>query len=219
MRVSLGLLTVVALMAACSGKPAPVAQARALCRYETLGADQPALFPASVEAKAPIQLMGDQVGCPSKTASCPRSDSVAPGEVVLVGNGLDDYACIYKTGEPYRSSGWLPISVLRTMPALTTANATRWAGAWQTELGLITIAGPGPFRVEGKSGQGASKYRRPRWAQFRGEGIPSGDTMAVVDRQCRVTLRLVGEFLVAADNHQCSDLALKMDDIYWRAKK
>ncbi|MCA1633634.1 MAG: hypothetical protein LC802_07935 [Acidobacteria bacterium] len=45
---------------------------------------------------------------------------------------------------------------------------------------------------------------------------PAGNVLTVEEDSCRVTLRLVGDYLVASDNSECGGMNVRFDGVYRR---
>ena len=55
--------------------------------------------------------------------------------------------------------------------------------------------------------------------EVHAEAAPAGNVLALRDDPCALTLRLVGHYLVAADNGECGGANVRFDGVYRRKKR
>jgi hypothetical protein len=178
--------------------------------------------------------------CPALTEACRERAYLVPGNGVIVGPEANGFRCaIYLATNGQSRAGWLPATGLILLPP---ALAPDWSGRWTAgPEQTITISHneSGAWVLEGEATYGARDPERVR----RG-GVNMGNFSATVAReeveggafmsftegaettlafdkgepgQCRVSLRLVGPWLVATDNGSCGGHNVSFSGIYRRA--
>lgn len=169
-------------------------------------------------------------GCPAITASCRRSAYVFHGDQVLVGTVKG--ALIYATytdlgGTP--TTGWLPLTSIKRI-ALPKQNISAWIGSWNYDYSMIDIIRghrPGWLKASGMAAWGMHDPERVRrgdinTGDFEGEAALAGDRILFgpapgsEDDDCRVSLRLIGPYLVVVDNDNCGGMNVTFSGIYRR---
>ena len=169
-------------------------------------------------------------GCPALTASCRRGAYLVRGNQLLIGEvrGALVYAA-YTDGGGTATIGWLPkASVARiAVPKQTIA---AWIGSWNYDYTTIDITrglGPGRLKAIGMAVWGMHDPERVRrgginTGDFEGEATLTGDrirfgpTSGSEDSDCRVSLRLIGPYLAAADNGNCGGANVSFTGVYRR---
>ncbi len=95
----------------------------------------------------------------------------------------------------------------------------QWVGVWQDGPARITVQRSpisGQLHIEGH----AAWPKRPTedFGEFRIAGIPTNGIVTtdqtVPSNECHVAMRLVGEFLVAADDSHCGGLDVSFEGVY-----
>lgn len=165
-----------------------------------------------------VYFHGDEEGCPG--AKCRKAAYVIPGDELLVSRGFGDWLCAWY--QPPRGSetvGWIPahqLSVAATAPSPTPA---RWVGDWEFGIQSLKISretkAGGRLRVEGVAfwrGLGDNIHTGGVSASAR----PDGNVLVAEEDICRVTLRLVGDYIVATDNSKCGGMNVRFDGVYRR---
>jgi hypothetical protein len=161
----------------------------------------------------------DDGACPdAANPACRQERFVAPGERVLVSRTYRTFACAWQqlpTGDEI--VGWLPAESLKTIE--TARGSEEWAGAWWNHDNALRVerdAVSGRLRVTGQAywhgGFGGTDVIH--FGFVRAEAEPKGDKLDLQERDCRVTLRLLGSFLVASDNGRCGGVSVRFDGVY-----
>ena len=177
-------------------------------------------------ARVPFYRGDDTPGCPALTARCRLRAYLVAGDLVLIGtsNGTLVEAG-FTSGSGRVTIGWLPARSVQRIPT-PAATPAGWQGSWSSDDAEIDIA-PGPrgrLTVSGEATWGSHDPERVRrlgvnYGNFSGEAAPTGASMTIVDKDdsgCRVSLRLIGPYLLANDAMQCGGVNVTFSGIYRR---
>ena len=173
-----------------------------------------------------VYFQRDDEGCPGPAAKCGQKAYVVPGDQVLVSHSFGDWVCAwYQPARGSETVGWLSAAQLgvTTTPAPNPPPAS-WLGAWgfyDNSLRLTRGKARGALRVEGDATWVGANPGNVHVGEVSGEAAPAGNVLAVGDGgeyDCRLTLRLVGPYLVASDNKQCGGANVTFDGVYRRKK-
>lgn len=166
---------------------------------------------------------GDEEGCPGPAAKCRQKAYVTTGDEVIVSHAFGDWMCSwYQPARGRETVGWIQAQRLEVSNAGADARPANWLGAWEFYDGSLSVrrgARPGSLRVSGEAFWRGANPENIHTGEFSGEAAPAGNVLTVRDDVCRVTLRLVGAYLVAGDNKQCGGVNVTFDGVYRRKKK
>jgi hypothetical protein len=168
-----------------------------------------------------VYFRGDDGDCPlGPDAKCRLKSYLIPGDEVIVTRRYGRYVCAWfqppKGGE---TVGWLPADKLAVRAVSSAPPTAAWVGEWRFYDNSISVrrdARTGRLRLEGQAfwkGLGDNVHV----GEIGGEAAPRGDEIAVEEDECRVSLRLVGPFLVVNDNGRCGGLNVTFDGVYRKA--
>ena len=172
-----------------------------------------------------VYFSGDEEGCPGASAKCRQKAYIVPGDEVLTSRTFGDWVCAWF--QPARGSetvGWLPADRLNVSEPSARPTLAFWLGAWGfrgNSLRLSRGRGAGALRVEGDATWVGVNPGNVHVGDVSGEAAPAGNVLSVGggdEYDCRLTLRLVGPYLVAADNKQCGGANVTFDGVYRRRK-
>lgn len=167
-------------------------------------------------------------GCPSLAPVCKLKPYVLPGDRVVTSDRSGNYmqATFQKGRTP--TSGWLSADRLQIQPADPHPPLSAWAGDWRRYDDHIAIrAGPdGTLRLDGDAyypSAHPSVQQRPggpNLGELGGAARVQGATATYSDGDdsfsCRVTLRLIGPYLAAADNNNCGGHNVSFTGVWTR---
>jgi hypothetical protein len=164
---------------------------------------------------------GEDEGCPGPDAKCRLKAYVVAGDALVVSRAFGDYVCAwFQPARGYETVGWLRANQLEVSgPDASPAHA-RWLGEWGLHSnGLKITRGvkAGELRVEGSAtwhGLGDNVHV----GEVNASAAPVGDTLTLEDDICGITLRLVGDFLVADDNGDCGGVNVTFGGVYRKKK-
>jgi hypothetical protein len=166
---------------------------------------------------ARIHFLNDDEGCPSPEVKCETKRYLITGDQVVVSRKFGAWICAWY--QPRRGSetvGWLPADKL-VMLALPAAHATqRWTGLWkygEKTLDIQRTAKPDFLKVTGHAvweGVGANAHV----GGVEAVAQPQGNELILVEEECRVALKLVGDYIVASDNSGCGGVNVRFNGVY-----
>jgi len=164
---------------------------------------------------------GEDEGCPAPGAKCVRKAYVVAGDALVVSRAFGEYACAwFRPARGYETVGWLRADQLELAEADANPPASRWLGEWVMHENGFTIrrdAKAGVLRVEGSAtwhGVGDNVHV----GEVNASAAPAGNTLTLEDDICTITLRLVGDFIVADDNGECGGVNVTFDGVYRKKK-
>jgi hypothetical protein len=164
-------------------------------------------------------------GCPEKGDICRTRLSVVYGKEVLVNKRRSGFLCAYfPVDNGDGNAGWISEQDLVSEPSPDSNPPLKgWAGRWMRGDDVIKL------RLSGKSLAGHGNAYWPaknvfpeNLGGFDAESRPIGDHAEFVEDAgdssgCKVTMTLVGTYLVVSDNHVCGGMNVTFDGIYSRA--
>lgn len=175
------------------------------------------------ERGARAYFYGDEEGCPGPAAKCRQRAYVVPGDEVIVSRTFGDWVCSwYQPARGRETVGWIPAQRLSVSPPDARPPLAAWLGAWEfygNELRLGRGGRAGALRVEGEATWVGANPGNVHTGGVSGEAVPAGNVLEVEEDICRVTLQLVGTYLVADDNNECGGLNVTFSGVYRRKGK
>lgn len=164
---------------------------------------------------------GEDGGCPGPDAKCRLKAYVVAGDALVVSRTFGEYVCAwFQPARGYETTGWLRADQLELSAADASPPASRWLGEWELHSNGLTISRgtkAGELRVEGSAtwhGLGDNVHV----GEVNASAAPDGHTLTLEDDICKITLRLVGDFLVADDNGDCGGVNVTFDGVYRKKK-
>ena len=152
---------------------------------------------------------------------CRQKVFLIPGNEVIVSKSFGDWLCAwYQPPKGGETVGWIPAEQLSVAEAETNPPPARWLGSWefyQNSLDIRRGAETGTLAVEGDAlwrGLGDNVHM----GGVKGKGRPAGNVLTIEEEICRVTLRLVGNYLVASDNSDCGGMNVRFNGVYRRKR-
>jgi hypothetical protein len=168
---------------------------------------------------------GEDEGCPGPAAKCRQKAYLIPGDEVVTSRTFGDWVCAwYQPARGSETVGWLAAD--RLAPVETTANPAlaSWLGTWSfydNEVRLSRGRRAGTLSVGGEATWVGVNPGNVHTGELSGEAAPAGAALTLGDEgeyDCRATLRLVGPYLVVADNRQCGGVNVTFDGVYRKKK-
>jgi hypothetical protein len=171
---------------------------------------------------ARIHFFKDDEGCPLYDVKCELKSYLITGDQVLVSRRYGPWICAwYQPAKGSETVGWLPADKL-VIPARAAAPPALkdWIGLWKYDRQTLNI------RREGKSGllkvKGYAIWEGAR-ANVHVGGIeavaqPRGNELVLVEEECRVNVKLVGNYIVASDNSGCGGVNVRLNGVYRRGR-
>lgn len=221
-------LVLLALVCACAAAAAQEAGGDPAnwCRNGAFAREAGELRTARVTGKKNerAHFYGEDEGCPGPAAKCRQKAYVIPGDEVVVSRAFGDWLCAWH--QPARGPetvGWLAAGRLAVAEPAAAPLAS-WLGEWEfydNALRLSRAQTAGALRVEGDATWVGANPGNVHVGEVEGEAAPAGGVLRVGgddEQDCRLTLRLVGAYLVASDNKRCGGLNVTFDGVYRRKR-
>lgn len=225
-RYALGLLLVMCGAAARASAQDDGGNPANLCRNGAFTEDAAEFRTARVTGRrgSRVHFSGDDEGCPGPAEKCRQKAYLIPGDEVLVSRAFGDWVCAwYQPARGAESVGWLPADRLAVSEPPARPPLAAWLGEWgfyDNSLRLGRGRGPGALRVAGDASWVGVNPGNVHVGEVSGEATPAGNALTVGDEDgCRLTLRLVGAYLLASDNKRCGGLNVTFDGVYRRRGK
>jgi hypothetical protein len=171
---------------------------------------------------ARIHFFKDDDDCPSYTVKCETKSYLITGDQVLVSRKYGQWICAwYQPQKGSETVGWLQADklLMSESPAARPALAN-WIGLWKYGKKSLDI------RRDGKTGllkvKGYAIWEGSRDNVHLGgvEAVaqPEGNQLVLVEEECRVTLKLVGDYLVADDNSGCGGVNVRFNGVFRKGR-
>jgi hypothetical protein len=171
-----------------------------------------------------VHFYGDEEGCPGPAAKCRQKAYVIPGDEVLTSRTFGDWVCVwYQRARGAETVGWLPADRLDTVATAEKPSLASWLGTWgfyDNELRLSRGRRAGVLRVSGDATWQGVNPGNVHVGELSGEAAQAGGVLRLGEdpEECRATLRLVGPYLVVADNKRCGGVNVTFDGVYRKKK-
>jgi len=160
----------------------------------------------------------DGEGCPGPT--CRLRSYLVPGDQVIVARSFGDWLCAwYQPARGPETVGWIKAHELSVAEPERDPPAARWEGEWgyyENGLSVRREARTGRLSVSGNASWRGANPGQVNVGAFEAKGAPAGGVLKLGDDTCRVTLWLVGPYLLAEDNKQCGGFNVTFDGVYRR---
>ncbi|HZI19135.1 MAG TPA: hypothetical protein VEY09_11115 [Pyrinomonadaceae bacterium] len=222
MRAHLVNLCLLFLLAACSAEARAQSDANPdnWCRNGLFTREEGELRLArvSTEPAGRVHFWGDDDDCPDGPAArCRLKSYLVAGDEMIVSRRRGGFVCAWF--QPRRGGetvGWLPADRLLIGENAPEPPPAAWAGHWKFYDSFIEIKRgrrAGELVVEGQAywkGLGDNVHV----GEINSALTPRGGRAIVEDDTCRVSLRLVGPYLVVNDNKQCGGVNVTFDGVY-----
>lgn len=167
-----------------------------------------------------------ETDCPGKE-SCRGKAYVVPGDRLIVSRSFGDFGCAwFEPAEGLPRIGWIKLASLKFSNTLTKAPLTAWLGEWRYAdnsikfthnklAGFLNVTGDALWRGAGDNVHIGELDERVE---------PNGNTLKVGATEtdefaCKVTMQLIGEFLVADDNMRCGGANVTFSGVYRRTRR
>lgn len=166
---------------------------------------------------ARIHFFSDDEGCPNYDVKCEMKSYLITRDQVLVSRRHGSWICgWYQPRKGSETVGWLPADKLVMSAPLRPPTLKNWIGMWKYGKQSLDI------RRDGKTGflkvKGYAVWEGARGNTHVGgiEAVaqPQGDELALVEEECRVKLKLVGDYLVARDNSECGGVNVRLNGVF-----
>ena len=168
-----------------------------------------------------IHFFTDTDDCPANKAKCMTSSYLIPGDRVLISKTYGPWVCSwYQPQKGSETVGWLPAESLVVPSEQDTPPALEgWVGLWKyydQSINIRRSSKAGFLEVNGEAfwhGVGDNVHV----GSVEDSAQPQGSEL-ILNGYCKVTLRLVGDYIVASDNSQCGGANVRFNGVYWRGR-
>jgi hypothetical protein len=169
-----------------------------------------------------IYFYGDErEDCP-QGKNCRLKSYLIPADEIIVSRTLGGYVCSWF--QPRKGSetvGWINVDNLEWIETNQKPAANDWLGEWRFYDNSITISKsktPDLFDVKGNAvwkGLGDNVHV----GELDESGKPSANTLKLGEKDteeyaCKVSMQLVGKFLIVADNMNCGGANVTFSGVY-----
>lgn len=191
-----------------------------MCRNGLFAQQNDSFALARVTGADRAHFLDDMDGCPNSAAACRRKAYVLPGDRVVIGRSRGGYVCAYFPNKVGGSAGWMPRERLAPLPF--SSKPEQWLGRWADGDNWLRIA-----RVKGNLRVSGMAYWPSAHPSLKDR--PGGPNMGEIDGalrlagnraeepECRVTMHLLGDVLVASDPHRlCDGMNVTFSGVYLR---
>ena len=113
--------------------------------------------------------------------------------------------------------GWIPVSRWHTANS-SPQPVSRWIGVWQNETAKITLRSEDDVRldVQGHAVRDLGLATEDIYGDFAISGEPKNGVVTGTgdENGCKISVRLLGDYLVAADNGACGGMGVSFSGMY-----
>jgi len=170
---------------------------------------------------ARIHFFNDDDDCPRYDVKCEMKSYLITGDEVLVSRKYGQWICgWYQPKKGGETVGWLQADKLVLAAPPARPPLKNWLGLWKYEgksLNIRRDGKTGALKVKGYAiweGAGANVHLGGVEAVAR----PEGNELVLVEEECRVSLKLVGQYLIARDNSECGGVNVRFNGVYRKGR-
>jgi hypothetical protein len=193
------------------------------CRNGLFASDEAGFKLAKVGGNwtARVHFFSDDDDCPLYEVKCETKRYLVTGDQLLVSRRYGQWVCgWYQPRKGGETVGWLLADklVLSEPPARPTL--ANWVGSWKYAGKTLDIRRDGKtglLKVKGYAiweGVGGNVHVGGVEAVAR----PEGDDLVLVEEECRVSLKLVGDYLVGKDNSGCGGVNVRLNGVFRKGR-
>lgn len=169
---------------------------------------------------ARIHFLNDDDGCPGPEVKCETKSYLVTGDQVLISRRYGAWVCgWYQPRKGGETVGWLPANKLVMAEPPAPPDLQSWIGLWKYDRKTLDIRRDGrsdSLKVKGYAiWEGVNANVHVGGVEAAAQ--PRGNELVLVEEECRVTLKLVGDYLVAADNSGCGGVNVRFDGVFRKA--
>ena len=168
-----------------------------------------------------VYFYDDSRDCPNDK-NCRTKSYVIPRDEVIVSRNFGKWSCVWF--QPKKGSetvGWIASDKLQFIESNRTLETVDWLGKWnyagnQIEIGkgktadALTITGSAFWKGSGNN---------IHVGELDESSKPAGNELKIGENEtgeygCKVTMRLVGKYLIVSDNLQCGGVNVTFSGVY-----
>jgi hypothetical protein len=171
---------------------------------------------------ARVYFYDDADDCPKPDAKCRQKAYVVPGDALIVSRTFGEWMCAwYQPSKGRETVGWIAAKQLSVAEPDKNPPLANWLGTWEFYSDSLDIkrgAKAGMLHVEGEAFWHGANPENIHTGAVDTEAAPAGNVLRLAQDEdiCKMTLRLVGDFLVADDNGDCGGANVTFDGVYRR---
>ena len=165
----------------------------------------------------------DSDDCPAGK-NCSRKAYVVGGDKLLVSRSYKGFACSWYVAPNGRETvGWIPERSIKISQPNARPPLSKWLGSWKysdSEISFTDNKLAAFLNITGDAfwkGLGDNIHV----GELDGRSAPEGNLLEYSEGDdeydCRVTMRLIGDYLVVADNLKCGGVNVTFSGVYRRA--
>ena len=168
-----------------------------------------------------IYFYDDNRDCPNDK-NCRTKSYVVPGDKLIVSRSFGEWACSwYQPKKGSETVGWIASEKLEFIESNRNPETIEWLGKWnyggnQIEIGKsktadsLTITGSAFWKGSGDN---------IHVGELDDSSKPDGNELKIGEKEtgeydCKVTMRLVGKYLIVSDNLQCGGVNVTFSGVY-----
>jgi hypothetical protein len=170
---------------------------------------------------ARVHFFSDEDDCPVYEAKCETKRYLVTGDQLVVSRTYGRWVCgWYQPRKGGETVGWLLADKLVVSEPPARPAPASWVGLWKyagKSLDIRRDGKPGLLKVKGHAiweGVGANV----RVGGIEAAARPEGNELILVDEECRVSLKLVGDYLVAKDNSECGGVNVRLNGVFRKGR-
>ncbi|HQU84210.1 MAG TPA: hypothetical protein PKY59_13830 [Pyrinomonadaceae bacterium] len=173
-----------------------------------------------------IYFYGDESeNCPN-SEKCRQKSYVIPGDKVIISRKYGNYFCAwFQPKKGYETVGWISAEKLGYPMVMHLEKKRDLTGTWtfyDNEIRIEKGAKPNTFKVSGEAfwkGLGDNIHT----GELDHEGVIVGEDLKLGENDndeydCKVTLKLVGKYLIVSDNMNCGGANVTFSGVYQQTK-
>lgn len=166
---------------------------------------------------------GDEKDCPNDK-NCRQKSYLIPNDTVIVSRSFAGFACAwYQPKKGAETVGWLPLEKLEFTEMIQGGGRDAWTGTWSfadNEIKIAATKKTDVFKITGNAfwkglGDNIHIGELDGEAKMVEKNLKYGEEDAG-KFDCKVTIRLAGEFLIVADNLNCGGVNVTFSGVYQR---
>jgi hypothetical protein len=193
------------------------------CRNGLFPSDEAGFKPAKVGGNwtARVHFFSDEDDCPLYEVKCETKRYLVTGDQLLVSRTYGQWVCgWYQPRKGGETVGWLRADKLLVSEPPARPALANWVGLWKyagKSLDIRRDGKPGLLKVKGHAvweGVGANV----RVGGVEAAARPEGNELVLVEEECRVSLKLVGDYLVAKDNSECGGVNVRLNGVFRKGR-
>jgi len=168
---------------------------------------------------ARTHFLSDDDNCPSADAKCKLKSYLIPGNQVLISRQYGSWVCSwYQPRKGSETVGWLPVESLSVYEHPARPSLEKWVGLWKYYDQTLNVKRGG--KADSLMVKGDATWRglgdNVHVGSVAATARPQGNELILMEEDCRVALKLVGDFLVVSDNSQCGGANVRFNGVYRR---